>query len=95
MPELTIEYKTEAARLIILQAAAYADEMVQLGLSAPAKDMIGQCESFALGAGRQMLRDSLQAALAARIAELDKKGARLIPTAQACPGGRKGRGRAD
>ena len=66
MPTLTIEYTTEAERLELERAVAYVQEMRRLGATAAHGAVLDTCETFALGAGRQLLRDNLAAAVQAR-----------------------------
>jgi hypothetical protein len=66
MPTLTIEYQTDAERLVLEQAVAYVRSLNQLALSAGHGTVLAACEQLALTGGRQLLRDSLAAALQAR-----------------------------
>ena len=66
---MTIEYATEAERLRYESAVAYVQEMARLG--APGT-VIDACETFALDAGRKLLRENLQATVQAR-ADAEKK----------------------
>ncbi len=72
MPILTIEYETDAERLILEQAAAYVAEIRRVGATAPRGTVLAACEEVALVSGRQWLRDSLAAAVQAR-ADAQKK----------------------
>ena len=72
MPTLTIEYATDAERLDLERAIAYLAEMRRVGATAPHGTVMAACEQLALGAGRQLLRDNLAAAVQAR-AEAQKK----------------------
>jgi hypothetical protein len=71
MPTLTIEYQTEAERLILEQAIAYVSSMQQLAANAPYGTVIDACEQLALTQGRKLLRDNLAAALQARADTID------------------------
>lgn len=73
MPTLTIEYQTDAERLILEQAIAYASGMQRLGLSAPHGTVLAACEPLALTDGRKLLRDSLASAVQARADTTDAK----------------------
>ena len=73
MPTLTIEYQTDAERLILEQAIAYASGMQRLGLTAPHGTVLAACEQLALTDGRQLLRDSLASAVQARVDATDAK----------------------
>ena len=73
MPTLTIEYETDTERLELERAIAYMAEMRQLGATAPSGTVLAACEGFALDAGRQMLRENLEAVVQAR-ADVEKKG---------------------
>jgi len=66
MPTLTTEYRTEAERLVLEQAIAYAQNMNQLALTAPHGTVLAVCEQLALTDGRKLLRDHLAAALQMR-----------------------------
>jgi hypothetical protein len=72
MPTLSIEYTTEAERFELERAIAYVQEMRRLGATAAHGTVLDTCETFALGAGRQLLRDNLAAAVQAR-ADAEKK----------------------
>lgn len=72
MPTLTIEYATDAERLQIERAIAFARELQHLGVTAPHGTVLDTCERFALTAGRQLLVDTLEAAIRTR-AEGEKK----------------------
>jgi hypothetical protein len=63
MPTLTIEYQTDAERLVLVQAIAYVQDINRLALSAPHGTVLAACEQLALTGGRQLLRDTLAAAL--------------------------------
>lgn len=76
MPSLTIEYTTEAERLDLERVVAYLAEMRQLGATAAHGTVMHACESFALVAGRKMIRDNLAATVQAR-ADVEKK--RRVP----------------
>ncbi len=72
MPTLTIEYTTDAERIELERAIAYVQEMRRLGATATHATVLDACEAFALGTGRQLLRDNLAATVQAR-ADLEKK----------------------
>lgn len=72
MPTLTIEYHTDAERLDLERVIAYAVEMRELGRNAAHGTVLDACETFALTAGRAMLRDNLAAVAQAR-ADAQKK----------------------
>ena len=63
MPTLTIEYQTEAERLILEQALAFFAQMRQVGASAPDGTVLAACERMALDSGRRLIRDTLAAAV--------------------------------
>jgi len=71
MPTLTIEYQSDAERLVLEQAIAYVQGINQLALSAPHGTVLDACEQLALNDGRQLLRDSLAAALQNRVEAID------------------------
>ena len=66
MPTLTIEYQTEAERLILERAIAYASGIRRLAVTAPHGTVLAACEQLALTEGRKLLRDTLAAAIQAR-----------------------------
>jgi hypothetical protein len=72
MPTLTIEYATEAERLALEQALAFFTQMRQVAATAPDGTVLAACEQLALTDGRQLLRDTLAAAVQARA---DQSGA--------------------
>ena len=72
MPTLSIEYTTEAERIELERAIAYVQEMRRLGATAAHGTVLDTCETFALGTGRQLLRDNLAATVQAR-ADAEKK----------------------
>jgi hypothetical protein len=72
MPTFTIEYQTDAERLILEQAVAYASGMHRLGLNAPYGTVLAACEQLALTDGRKLLRDTLASAIQSR-ADVDAK----------------------
>ena len=66
MPTLTIEYQSDAERLVLEQAVAYVQSMNQLAHTAAHGTVLAVCEQLALRDGRQLLRDTLAAALQTR-----------------------------
>jgi hypothetical protein len=66
MPALTIEYQTEAERLILEQALAFFAQMRQVAATAPDGTVLAACERVALGSGRQLVRDTLASAVQRR-----------------------------
>ena len=71
MPTLTLEYTTDAERLVLEQAIAYVRSLNHMALDAPHGTVPAACESLALPDGRQLLRDSLAAALQVRATATD------------------------
>jgi hypothetical protein len=63
MPTLTIEYRSDAERLLLEQAIAFVTQMRQVAASAPDGTVIAACEQVALTDGRQFLRDTLGSAV--------------------------------
>ena len=77
MPTLTIEYQTDAERLVLEQAIAYVRGLNQLAQTAAHGTVLAVCEQLALSDGRKLLRDTLAAALQTRVDATDaapKKG---------------------
>jgi len=71
MPTLTIEYQTDAERLVPEQAIAYVQGLNQLARTAAHGTVLAACEQLALTDGRQLLRDTLGTALQTRIDATD------------------------
>ena len=66
MPTWTIEYQTDAERLILEQALAFVTQMRRVAATAPDGTVLAACERVALSDGRQLLRDTLGSAVQAR-----------------------------
>lgn len=66
MPTLTIEYGTEAERLILEQAVAFLTQMRQVAATAPDGTVLAACERVALDSGRRLIRDTLAQAVQVR-----------------------------
>jgi hypothetical protein len=79
MPVLTIEYHDEAERLGLEQAIAFFTQMRQVAQTAPDGTVLAACERVALQEGRALLRQSLAAAVGARIAAAEQKGGPPAP----------------
>ncbi len=73
MPTLTIEYATDAERLMLEQAVAFFAELRTVAHTAPHGTVIDAREALALTGGRQLLRDSLGHAVQARIDAADRE----------------------
>lgn len=73
MPTLTITYHTPEERRNIEQAIAFVREMQELGLQAPHGGVIDACEAVCLDKGRDLLREVLAGAVAARVGAVEKK----------------------
>jgi hypothetical protein len=73
MPTLTISYDSPEERRDYERAIAFVAEMRQLGLDAPHGRVIDACESLALSKGHDFLRDTLAAAVQARVGDIEKK----------------------
>lgn len=82
MPTLTLEYTTDAERLALEQAIAYARTLHHMALDAPHGTVLAACEFVALTDGRQLLRDSLAAALQARADATDAQKKTPTPAAR-------------
>ena len=83
MPTLTIEYTSEAERLILERAIAFVTQMRRVAIDAPAGTVIDACERVALTQGRTLLNDVLGAAIQGRadLADAKKKGPAAAPKA--------------
>ena len=79
MPTGTFAYRTDAERLAIEAAIAFVTELHQVARMAPPGHVLDQCEAQALDAGRVLLRNTLQQAVQARIADAEQKGATPAP----------------
>jgi hypothetical protein len=66
MPTLTIEYQTEAERLLLEQAVAFFTQMRQVADTAPDGTVLAACEQVALADGRKLVRDALGTAVQQR-----------------------------
>lgn len=73
MPTLTIEYQSDAERLILEQAIAYASAMQRHAAAAPHGTVIAACEQLALTQGRKFLQDTLAITLQAQALATDSK----------------------
>ena len=85
MPTLTINYETDAERLLVEQAIAYLSHMRQVATTAPSGEVLAACEKAALKQGRQLLRDTLAGAAQARIDADEQKGGRPGPARNVPP----------
>jgi len=94
MPTVTIECSTEAEAASVRLAAAFAGEMHRLAQSAPDGQVLHLAEGLALGQGRRLLRDTLQAAVQSRADAGEQKGGLPAPAragaASASRGGMRG-----
>jgi len=91
MPTFTFACDNDAQLAALQQAAHFLAEMHRLAQSAAPGEVLAALEGHALGAGRQLLRDSLQSAAQQRIDGAEKKGAPHGPArAAAAPGSRAG-----
>jgi hypothetical protein len=80
-----IEPKSEFQRVVLEQALAYAVQLEQTAKTAPSGQMLDSCELVVLNQGRQLLRDTLAAALQQQIHEGEKKGLPPAPVPAASP----------
>jgi len=76
MPTVTFEYRSEAERVALERAVSFVAEMHSLAQAAPDGQVLQACEGQALGAGRDLLRHTLQQAVQARIDAAEQKGGR-------------------
>ena len=90
MPTVTFEYHSEQERLAIEQAVAFVAEMHSLAQIAPDGQVLAACEAHALGAGRDLLRSTLQRAAQARVDDAEKKGAPPAPARAPAPSASSG-----
>ena len=87
MPTLTIEYQTEAERLILEQAVAFLTQMRQVAATAPDGTVLAACERVALDSGRQLIRDTLASAVQDRANTTDSKKKSARGSRGNAPGG--------
>lgn len=66
MPTLTIEYQTDAERLLLEQAVAFFTQMRRVADAAPDGTVLAACEQVALADGRKLVRDALGTAVQQR-----------------------------
>ncbi len=74
MPTLTITYQTPEERRAYERAIAFVAEMHRIDADAPDGGVIDPCESVALSQGRDLLRDTLAAAIQTRAEGVEKRG---------------------
>lgn len=79
MPTLTVEYQTEAERLILEQALAFLAQMRHVGATAPDGTVLAACERIALDSGRRLVRDTLAQAVQSRADATDAPKKRRGP----------------
>ena len=81
MPTFTIEYTTEAERIILERAVAFVTQMRRVAVDAPAGTVVDACERVALTWGRTLLKDVLGAAIRGRadLVDAKKKGPAAAP----------------
>lgn len=82
MPTLTIEYQTEAERLILEQALAFFAQLRHVGTTAPDGTVLAACERVALDSGRQLVRDALASAVQERADTTDRSKKSPVPGAK-------------
>ena len=73
MPTFTIEYTTEAERIILERAVAFVTQMRRVAVDAPAGTVVDACERVASTRGRTLLNDVLGAAIRGRADLVDAK----------------------
>ena len=73
MPTLTIEYQTDAERLVLEQTIAYVSALRRQAATAPHGKVVAACEQLALTEGRKLLRTTLAATLQSQAHATDSK----------------------
>lgn len=73
---ITLEVETPEQEALIRSYHAYIQELDELALSAPAGEVIDECESVAVTKGQDINRQTLQRAIQRRIDAAEKKGRR-------------------
>lgn len=91
MPTLTITYRTPEERRAYERAIGFVAEMHRLGLDAPDGGVIDACEAVALSQGRDLLRETLAAAIQARVDGVEKKATPPAATRREARGGGRAR----
>ena len=83
MPTFTIEYTTEAERIILERAVAFVTQMRRVAVDAPAGTVVDACERVASTHGRTLLNGVLGAAIRGRadLVDAKKKGPAAAPGA--------------
>jgi hypothetical protein len=71
--------ESDFQRLILEKAIVLARELETTANQAADGQVIDRCETLLLGAGRQFLRDCLQASMQSQAAAVEKKGRRREP----------------
>jgi hypothetical protein len=66
MPTLTVEYRTDAERLLLEQALAFFGQLRVVAATAPDGTVLAACEQVALAGGRKLVRDALGTAVQQR-----------------------------
>jgi hypothetical protein len=94
MPTLTIEYRDDSERLALEQAIAYVAQLRAVAQDAPDGTVLAACEKLALADGRALLRSTLAAALAGRIATAEQKGGPPVSAPRRTPDAPRGGTRA-
>jgi hypothetical protein len=88
MPTLSIEYHTEAERLLLEQALAFFTQMRRVAATAPDGTVLAACEQLAVADGRRLVRDALASAVQHRADAVDAQ--KKLPTRGPRGGGRAG-----
>jgi len=86
-----ITYETPEERRAHERAINFVAEMRRLGLETPEGGVIDACEAVALSQGRDLLRDTLAAAVQTRIDGVEKKSTPPAATRRAARGVGRGR----
>jgi hypothetical protein len=88
MPTLTVEYQTEAERLLLEQALAFFGQLRAVAATAPDGTVLAACEQVALADGRKLVRDALGTAVQQRADATDaQEKARAAGRRGGGPGG--------
>ncbi len=91
MPTLTISYSTPEECRAYERAIAFVAEMYRIGQEAPHGGVIDACEGLALSVGRDLLTDTLAAAVQARVEDVEKKSPPRAATRRGVKGKDRGR----
>lgn len=86
----TFHADTPLQALVVEQALLLAQQLEQTAGAAPDGQVLARVEAFAVPAGRELVRQAVQAALQSQAEQAEKKGRRAAPAAAAAACGTRG-----